>query len=191
MILLLRALGRLLTFLFLLALALAGLGLLIAALSGGDAGLTRPLGLPAARDSVGSFLQGLEGGEKQVAAVLGGLAAMLLGLLLLFGLLAPRRERLVRVAKSAEGTISARRRPVTRIATTLVGRAQGVTAARAKVKPSRRGAGGRLDITAEHPRTSPPAEVGRAATQALEPLAGLGLQPRVRARVGGKGNRVQ
>lgn len=191
MILLLRALARLLTFLLLLALALAGLALAVIAISGGDPGLTSSIGLPSVRDSVGNFLSDLEGGDKQIAAVLGGLAAILLGLLLLIGLLAPRRERLVVFEKGDEGTITARRRPLAQMATTLAERTSGVTSARAKVKPSRRGDGGQLRLTASHPRSTPADEVTESTGQALEPLSALGLSPRVRTQVGDRGERVQ
>jgi hypothetical protein len=94
---------------------------------------------------------------------------MLLGVLLLIGLLVPRRERLVTLAHDEKGTVAARRRPLAQIATRLVEQVRGVTEARVRVRPRRRG-GGRLAVRASRTRPTEPSEVKRTVQ---EQLAGL------------------
>ena len=126
MILLARALVRVISFVLLVILAVAGLVLAVFCISTGTSGpslggLAHLLDLGSLRDTVGSWLGQLEasGAVAGIAAVC-GLAAMLLGLLLLAGILVPRRERLVTLASGEHGTIAARRRPLAQAATALV-----------------------------------------------------------------------
>lgn len=193
MILLLRALVRLLAFALLAALAVAGIAVAVFCIGGGRSGLSllhgaELLHLPQFRDSVGSFLTTLEaGGPVAVVAALAGLGAMLLGVLLLAGALVPRRERLV----SAGDGVAARRRPLAQMAAALAEGSDGVTAVRARVRPGRRG-GGRLKIRAERTLPAHAADVERAIAQATAPLAEpFGLTTRVRTRVGRGGARVE
>ncbi|MCA1680675.1 MAG: hypothetical protein LC777_17870, partial [Actinobacteria bacterium] len=99
MILLLRALVRLLGFLLLIALALVGLGFALAALLGDQ------LGVQLEGSAVSRWLERLEGNGTQVLeAVIGG-GMVLLGLLLLIGALAPRRERRAVLEQGEHGTL--------------------------------------------------------------------------------------
>jgi hypothetical protein len=98
-----------------------------------------------------------------------GLGAILLGLLLMAGLLVPRRERLVTLASDDTGTLAARRRPLAQAAQTLVEQVRGVTDARARVRPRRR-AGGRLRVRASRTKAADPGQVRSAVDDQLREL---------------------
>ncbi|HEY6396311.1 MAG TPA: hypothetical protein VIX82_02540, partial [Solirubrobacteraceae bacterium] len=95
MILLARALVRLVSFLLLVILAVAGIVLAVFCIDTGTSGpslgkLASILHLGSVRDTVGHWLAQLEAsGSVAVIAGLCGLGAILLGLLLLAGLLVP------------------------------------------------------------------------------------------------------
>lgn len=196
MILILRALTRVVAVLLPAALALAGLAAAIFSIRGiGDPslpGLAELLGLPAFERTLGGWLAMLERpGPVAAVAALGGAGAVLLGLLLLAGVLIPRRERLVTLQRGEEGTVTARRRPLGDAAARLAEQAEAVTHARGRAKPRRR-RGGTLSVSARRTRTGEPADVRRAAVEALKPLTGpLPLRARVRTRPGDRGARVQ
>jgi Family of unknown function (DUF6286) len=185
MILLARALVRLVSFVLLVVLALAGLTLAVFCIGTGTTGLSlgglaNALDLASLRDTVGSWLDQLEA-EGSVAAIaaLCGLAAMLLGLILLLGVLVPRRERLVTLWISDRGVLAARRRPLSRAATALVEQVRGVTEARVRVRPRRR-AGGRLIVRASRTRAADPGELERAVHEQLRALTdSFALEPRI------------
>ncbi len=194
---LLRALARLVTFLLLLALALAGLAAAIFSIRGGDKPLSLPaladnLRLPQLRDTVGDYLTQLETpGNVALISLLCGLGAILLGLLLLLGALRGARERLVIVDRTGGGVLAARRRALGQMAVALAEQVRGVAAAKVRVRTSRRG-GGKVRVTVTHPRDSAPAEVRRATTDALQPLTGgFGVKAKVQAKLGESGQRVQ
>ena len=198
MILLLRALVRLVAFLLLVLLALAGLAAAVFSIQGGDTGLSLPaladlLSLDRLERTVGSWFSGLEGsGPSNEVEALPGLGAVLLGLLLLVGVLAPRRERLVTLRSTGDGDIAARRRALAQLATSLAESARGVTSARVKVKPRRTGNGGRLTVRADRPRSADEDAVEREVEERLEPVTGpFGLRARVTTRLGESGARVQ
>ncbi len=189
---LLRAAVRLVSFALLVVLSLAGLALAVFAVVGLTQ-LAELAGLKGLRGTVGGFLASLEaGGPVAVAAALAGLGAMLLGLLLLAGILVPRRERLVTLTTSDEGTIAARRRSLAQVAKALAEQVRGVTEAKAKVR-SRRGGGGSVRVTAVGTRPSDAGALEGTVGEQLEPLT----EPfRLKARVsirqpGGRGARVQ
>ncbi|MEJ7789309.1 MAG: hypothetical protein WKF29_05435 [Thermoleophilaceae bacterium] len=191
MIALLRALVRLLTFLVLVALAAAGLAAAVFSIGGsGDLslpGLADLLRLPALETEVGSLLDD----PVEFTSGLAGLAAILLGALLLIGALAPARERLLLLRASQEGKLQARRRAFGQVASTIVEQNRAVSGVKVKVRPSRRGRGGRMSVRAMHPASADPAEIRRAADAALTPLAeAFELQARVRPHLDG-GRRVQ
>jgi hypothetical protein len=195
MILLARALVRLVSFLLLVILAMAGIVLAVFCIGTGTSGpslgkLASILHLASVRDTVGHWLAQLEAsGSVAVIAGLCGLAAILLGLLLLTGLLVPRRERLVTLASDGEGTLAARRRPLGQAAQTLVEQVRGVSQARARVRPRRR-AGGRLRVRASRTRTADPTQVRGAVTEQLRELTDpFALSARV--EVARKVSRVQ
>ena len=133
MILFSRAVARLLAFLLLVALAVVGLAAAVFCIGKGTDTLSLHnladiVALPQARDQVASFLATLEApGSTAVLSALGGLAAMAVGLVLLIGVLVPRRERLVSLTRTPDGTIAARRRPLGQIAEALVEQGRGVT----------------------------------------------------------------
>ena len=186
MILLLRALVRLLGFVLLVALALVGLGVALAALLGDK------LGVQLEGSSVSRWLESLEGDGTQVLeAVIGG-GMVLLGLLLLIGALAPRRERRAVLEQGEHGTLDARRRPLAQMFTALAERTRGVTHAKAKLRLGRRAHHGRLVLRAERPRTAESATVRESVQSAIGELAAaFGLKTRVQAPLGRRGRRVQ
>jgi len=189
-VILLRALVRVVSFLLLVVLALAGLAAAVAMIDPG--GLAGAVGLPRVRDTVGNWLDALGGpGAIDLASVLGGVLAVLLGLALLAGLLIPRRERLLVLRSGSAGTIAARRRALAQVATALVEQTRGVTEAKVKARPHRR-RGGRLRVRAARPRPAPAREVERAIAGHLEGLTGpFALKARIHTHTGERGSRVQ
>lgn len=127
-----RAVARLLTFVLLVALALAGLAVAVFCIEGGHRGLSLPAlarrgHLSQLSHKVGRFLHVLEAsGPVAKLSALGGLAAVILGVLLLVGVLRPRRERLALLEEGEQGTLAARRRALAQVATGLVEQARGI-----------------------------------------------------------------
>ena len=175
MILLARAAVRLVTFVLLAALAVAGLVLAVFCIGTGTTGpslggLADLLELSSLRDTVGDWLDQLEEpGAVEVLSALGGLAAVLIGLVLLAGLLVPPRERLVTLTSGEHGTVAARRRALAQAATTLVEDVRGVTEARVRVRPHRR-SGGRLAVRASRTPATDPRSVRDAVREKLGSL---------------------
>ncbi len=191
MILLLRAVARFVVLVLLVALALVGLAAAVFSIQGGD----RPLSLPGlaehirlveVEETVGDYLDQLEAdGPLAKASALAGAGAVLAGLLLLLGVLAPRRERLVIFDDGEAGRLAARRRTLARVAEALAEQARGVTEAKARVRPRGRLRKGRLRVTVSHPRNYRDSEVEERVLSAVSPLVdSSGLTPRVEARVG-------
>ena len=195
MILLARALARLVSCLLLIVLAVVGIVLAVFCVGTGTSGLS--LGglaglveLGALRDTVGSWLAQLEApGPVAVIAALSGLGAILLGLVLAAGIVVPRRERLVTLTSGEHGTLAARRRPLAQAAGALVEQVRGVTGARVRVRPRRR-SGGRLAVRASRGRSADPQQVQQAVR---EQLGGLTDPFKLKARieVPRRGARVQ
>lgn len=185
MILMARALVRVIGFLLLVILAVAGIVLAVFCIGTGTTGpslggLASLLELSALRDTVADWLERLEApGSVALVAGLCGLGAILLGLLLLAGILVPRRERLVTLASGEHGSLSARRRPLAQAATALVEQVRGVTEARVRVRPRRR-SGGRLAVRASRTRPADPRQVQSAVR---EQLSGLTDPFKLKARV--------
>lgn len=198
MTLLLRALSRVTGALLMLALALLGLGVALYCLDGlvglGAARPDRLLDLPQVRQHVGRFLGRLAaGGPTARLALVCGLGAVLLGIVLLIGTLRSPRQRLAILRTSDRGTLAARPRTLRTIARTLAERADGATGVkRPRITLSRGGTRGRLKINASRARTSDRREVERAITAKLEPVSQpFNLRPRVRVRLGEHGDRVR
>ena len=198
MALLLRALARLATFVLLVVFAVAGLAIALFSIRGGHrplslAALAENLDLPAFEDTFGDWLRQLSApGPVAKVALLAGLGAMLLGLVLLLGALASRKERLLILEEHHRGVLAARRRPLGQIAAALCEQARGVTSTKVTVRANRRGRGGRVEITASHPRNAPPEDVREKGEAELAPLVGpFGLRARVRPVLGQRGARVQ
>jgi hypothetical protein len=194
-ILLARGLAALIGFLLLVVLAVAGLAVAIFCIGSGTTGpslggLAKLAHLPALRDSLGGWLAQLEApGSVAVVAALAGLGAIALGLILLAGVLVPRRERLVTLAGDDAGSLAARRRPLAQAAQALVEQAAGVTGAKVKVRP-RRTSGGRLKVRASRPRPSEPAQVRSAVEAQLEELT-TAFKLKARVDVSREGPKVQ
>jgi hypothetical protein len=198
MIALLRAIARLVTFVLLIILAACGLA--IAVFSIGESrnrdfslpGLARLVHLGGLRDQIGELLHDLAGpGPVAAITALCGIGAVALGLLLLVGALWPRRERLVILQRSEEGTLAARRRVLARVAAALAEQTRGVTAIKVKVTAGRRH-GGRVSVRADHSRTQQPQDVRQRSQLALAPLTeSFGLRTRITPRLGQRGRRVE
>jgi hypothetical protein len=196
---LLRPLVRLIGFLWMLVLALFGLAVALYCFDGlvglGSVRPDRLLHLPSVRDHVGDFLDQLAApGSTAGLALLCGLGAMLLGILLLIGILGRRQQRHVILEQDSQtGAIAARRRPLQDMARALAESVRGVTSVkRPKLSLSRSGAAGKLIFDTTRTRTADPREVQTAVERAVEPITEpFGLKPRVRVRLGESGNRVQ
>jgi hypothetical protein len=195
----LRAFVRVVAFLLLVALAALGLATAIFSLQGDSNALSLPklavhFRLPQLEDVVGDYLSSLErGGPTAWISVGAGAAAVALGLALLVGALAPRRERLLVLEEEDGSVLAARRRPLTQIACALAEQERGVTVAKATIRSSRWRAGGGLRLTAFHPRNRAAEEIASRARSAVEPLGdAFNLRTRVRPRLGERGRaRVQ
>ena len=187
MILAIRNVARLLVFVVLVAIALAGLAAAIFCIGDGYSfslsALAGYLQLPELRDLVGGWLDDLEAdGVTAWWTVLGGACAMLVGLLLLVGVVAPRRERLVQLDATEAGRLATRRRPLAQAAEALALQQRGVTEVRARVRTSRWGPG-KLTLRTSRRRDVDRAEVESRAGEAVKPLAEafhLGLHVRTR-----------
>ncbi len=199
MMLLLRLIARIVGMVWMLALALLGLGVAMYCFDGfislGSSRPDRLLDLPVVRRHVGHFLTQLAAsGPTAGLALLCGLAAMLAGLLLALGTLGARRQRLVVLDRDGGGgTLAARPRTLGDMSRALAEQASGATSIkRPKLSLSRRGTRGTLQITASRARTSDRREVQRAVKDQLEPITSpFGLKARVRVRLGKQGERVQ
>jgi hypothetical protein len=196
---LLRTLVRLIGVLWMLVLALFGLGVAlycVDALVGlGSIRPDRLLHLPDVRRHVGRFLDQLAApGGTAGLALLCGLGAMLIGILLLLGVLGRRKQRLAILESDAHtGTIAARLRPLKEMTRALAEPVRGATSIkRPKLALSRQGTRGKLKINATRTRTTDPRELQAAVEKAVTPITEpFGLTPRVRVRLGESGNRVQ
>lgn len=196
MILLLQAITRLVTLVLLAVLALAGLALAVFSVPGGESGLPRLaelIGLPGVRDEVGAFLDSAEAQEDRAPIALAGFGAALVAILLILGVVWRRRERLVTLPASEDGDgdddgaergrLAARRRPLAQMSEALALRVRGLTALKLRVKPRRRGPGGRLRARAALPHDGDEAGAGESIRREVTPVAEqFGLEPRVRAR---------
>lgn len=187
MIYLLRALSHLVAFVLLTVLALAGLAAALFSIGSGSEGLSLPsladlLRLPGLEQAVGTFLGGLEGGSLRNETLLFGALAVLVSLLLLLGVLRSPAERTMVLADRPAGRIAARRRPLGQAVAALASRARGVAATKVRVKPKRRGLGGRIDVAATHSRRADPKEVDAGVTESLKSLVDDSRRLRVRTR---------
>jgi hypothetical protein len=192
-----RALARLVALVLTASLAVAGLAVAVFSIQGDSAtlslpGLARLARLDDLHTRIGAFLADLHAdGPVATVAALSGAGAVLLGLLLLFGVLARRRERLVVVRSGDDGVIAARPRAVAQAATTLGEQPRSVLRAKARTRARRRGTGGRLRLTAYHAQSADHADATAASRTCLQPLTeSFSLRVRVRGRVPRRGARV-
>jgi hypothetical protein len=194
---LLRLLVRVLSFLLLLALALAGLAVTVFSIQGGEEtlsyhNLASLIQLPQARDAIsGWFGQLGAGGPVAVIALLCGIGAIALGLLLIAGVLIPRRERRVALEHNEAGLLDARRRPLAGAARALAEQTRGVTEAKVRARPRRR-MGGTLRVRADRTRQTDADQARRGIEDQLKPLTEpFAMRVKVASRNGGRGSRVQ
>jgi hypothetical protein len=194
---LLRFIVRLLGFVLLVVLALLGGVVAIFSIEGGDTGLSIPaladlVSLPELGRTTDDFRAQLEAdGPVATLSALGGLAAIVLGVVLIIGALLPTRERVLTLDDSEAGRLAARRRPLAQYATTLAERVDGVTNARVRAKPGRfrRGI---LKVRADRTRPTKRRELCQRIEEALEPvIRAFGLRSRISTRVGEGSSRVQ
>lgn len=196
MVLFLRALTGLVGLLLLAAFAVVGLAVALFSLGGGDGdfslpGLARLAELPALAGTVGDFLDDLEATSDAVAA-LAGLGAFLLAAGLLIGALVPRRERLLVISRDAEGTLATHRKALGHAFETLAEQSRDVSAAKAKVRPRRTRAGGRLRLRVDHAHTADGDRLVDTVEKHVSQLASTAsLKTRVRPRVPRRGARVR
>lgn len=197
--LLLRVLARLAGIALMLVLALAGLGVALFCLDGfirlGSARPDRLLHLPVIRDHVGRFLDQITApGPAAALALLCGVGAVVLGSLLLVGLLAPRRQRLVFLERDErEGTLAARPAPLREMAGALAASTPGATAVgRLRLRRGGRLRPSQLTVVASRSRTHEPEEVEHGIDERLQPLTSpFGMRSRVLVQRAEPGSRVQ
>lgn len=192
-----RLLARLIALVLTTTLAVAGLAVAVFSVQGDSSTLSLPglagvMGLDDLHASIGGFLADLQAdGPLAKVAALAGAGAVALGALLLFGVLARRRERLVVMRGGDHGTIAARPRAVAQAAITLGEQSRDVLHAKAKTTPRRRGAGGRLRLTAYHAQPTDGVGATAASRDRVRALAEpFSLRVRVRGRVPRRGARV-
>jgi hypothetical protein len=192
-----RALARLLALVLTTTLAAAGLVVAVFSVHGDSStlslpGLARLARLADLDARVGVFLAQLQApGPIAKVAALAGAGAVLLGLLLLFGVLARKPERLVVLRSDGDGTVAARPRVLAHAAVALAEEDPRALRAAARVTPRRRGVGGRLRLTVYHARSATPAAATDAGRARVKPLVeSFSLRPRIRGRVPRRGRRV-
>lgn len=192
MIRLLRGIDRVLAVALLLVLAVLAGAAAVFCIQGGRATLSLThlsvlLHITDLRAIVGEFLHDLEApGPVAIVAVLSGIGAILVGLLLLVGLLVPRRERLVALEHAeGGGTIAARRRALARAAGALVDQVRGVSGSRVRVRPRRGRVGGRLNVVVRRAASVDEKAIKPPVEEALHALTEpFKLSERVKVRVG-------
>lgn len=197
--LLLRVLARLAGIALMILLAVAGLGVALFSLDGftrlGSARPDRLLHLAVVRDHVGRFLHQVAApGPTAGLALLCGGGAVILGLLLLAGLLVPRRQRLVLLERDdAEGTLAARPAPLREMAGALAASTPGATGvARPRLRRGGRLRPTHLTVVASRSRTHDPGQVEHGIDERLRPLTtAFGMRSHVHVRIAEPGSRVQ
>ncbi|MFZ0040600.1 MAG: hypothetical protein WAK93_04780 [Solirubrobacteraceae bacterium] len=194
----LRALTRLIGAVLMLALALLGLGVALycfdAVVGLGSIRPDRLLHLSRVRDHIGHWLAQLATpGQTAGIALLCGLGAIALGVLLLLGTLRSSQPRLAVLESSSEGTLAARPRVLGEMAQTLAQRTDGTTGIRRpRLSFSHRRRRGRIVLRGERSRSSDPEQVSRDVVGSVAPIADpFHLKPRVHLTVGESGSRAQ
>jgi hypothetical protein len=192
-----RLIARLIALVLSATLAVAGLAVAVFSAQGGTSllslpSLARHLRLDDLRVSAGILLADLQaGGPVAKVAALAGAGAVVFGVLLLFGVLARGRERLVVLRSDDAGTVAARPRALGQAAVTLGEQSRDVLRAKAKATPRRHGTGGRLRLIAYHAQSSDGTGTATASRDRVRALAeSFSLGVRVRSRVPRRGARV-
>jgi len=192
-----RGLARLLALLLTTTLAAAGVLVAVFSIQGDSSMFSLPnlvdlVALDDLHASVGGWLADLES-DGPVAAIAGlaGAGAIVLGVVLLFGVLARRREHLVVMRSDADGTIAARPRALGHAAQALGEQSRDVLRTATKTAAKRRGLGGRLRLTVYHPQSADRSAATAAGNDRVRALAeSFALRLRVRSRTPRRGERV-
>ncbi len=193
-----RGLARLFALLLTTTLAVAGVAIAAFSIQGDSSTLSLPnlvdlVGLDDLHAGVGAFLADLAAvGPVAAVAGLAGAGAVLFGLVLLFGVLARKRERLVIMRSNADGTIAARPRALGQAAEALGEQSRDVLRATSKTTARRRGTGGRLRLTVYHAQSADATAATTAGRDRVRALAeSFALRVRVRDRVPRRGAKVR
>ena len=193
----LRVLARLVEAVWMAVLGLVGLGVAMYCLDGavklGSARPDRLLHLPSVRRSVGRFLHDVAlPGSVAALAGLCGLAALLIGLIILRGLLGGRRGHLAILEDGDAGALGVRSRVLRDMARSLaVGAPNASAVRRPRLRLRRRGRGGRLTISASRTPDSETRTVRDALVKTVAPISDpFRLRARARVTAGGRGRRV-
>lgn len=194
-----RPLARLVGTLWMIVIALFGLAVALYCLDGliklGSARPDRLVHSARISRHVGRFLaQITAAGSTAWLAVLCGLGAMAIGLILLLGTVRSSRQRLaVLDADSSKGTVAARPRVLGEMTRELAQATEGASRVkRPRLSLSRGGRRGRLKIRSNRTRTSDPKAVRQALVEAVTPVTEpFSLKPRVSVRLSEGRGRVQ
>jgi hypothetical protein len=197
--LLARTLARLAGAIWIVVIALFGLGVALycfdALVSLGSVRPDRLVHLSSIGRHVGRFLaQVAAPGTTAALALLCGLGAMAIGVLLLVGTLRSSRRRLaVLDADSTRGTVAARPRVLGDMSRHLAQQTEGSTGVkRPRLSLSRNGRRGRLRVRSTRTRASDPRTVKQALTAAVAPVAEpFGLKARISVKLAEGRGRVQ
>lgn len=194
----LRPVVRLVSVLWLLALALVGLAVALycfdSLISLGAARPDRLLHLVRVEHRVGDFLRQLGvSGPAAGLSLLCGIGAVAFGILLLLGSLVPARERTALMEPGGHGTLAVRRSVLRRMVRALAEPVRGVASVgRPRLRLRRRGRGGTLLLPVTRTRSADSAELARVVGEAIEPVtAPFELRGRIRVTLGERGRRVQ
>jgi hypothetical protein len=187
----LKALSRLVEMLLMAVFALIGLGIGLYCLDGlislGSARPDRLLNLPRLRFHVGHWLAQLTApGDAAILALIAGVVAVLVGLLLLVGLVGSRRERLLVIESDDEhGSLAARPRTISQMVRDEAEHTSGVTGVkRPKVKLSRSGSRGSIKVLASRGAKPDAGTVDTAVHERLDPIVErLHLSSNIRVRL--------
>lgn len=197
--LLARPLAHLVGAIWMVVIALFGIGVALycvdAVVNLGSVRPDRLLHLAGVRRHVGRFLAQISApGSTAGLALVCGLGAMAIGVLLLVGTLRSSRQRLaVLDADSETGTVAARPRVLGEMSRQLAEQTEGAARVnRPRVSLSRGGRRGRLKVRSTRTRASDPQAVRRALTDAVAPVSEpFSLTPRVSVKVADGRGRVQ
>ena len=192
-----RGLARLLAAALAAALAVGGLAVALFSIQGGSAPLSLPslaghLRLGDLEVTVGMWLGELQvEGPVALVAALAGAGAVALGVLLLFGVLGRRRERLLVMRSDDDGTIAARTSAVGQAAVALGEQSRDVLRAKDRTTARRHGVGGRLRLTIYHAQSADRAGTAAAGRGRIQDLAdAFSLRADVRGRTPRRGSRA-
>lgn len=192
-----RGLARLIALLLSTTLAVAGLAVAVFSIQGDSSAVSLPglashMRLDDLHASIGIFLEDLQAdGPIAKVAALAGAGAILIGLLLAFGVLARRREHRVLMRSGEDGTIAARPRSLSQAAVTVAEQSRDVLHAKAKTTARRRGTGGRLRLTVYHAQSTDRASVTAASRDRVQALTeSFSLRLRMRGQVPRRGARL-